>query len=459
MQVAPVTRAELDIYFNYDEKTTDALRVIDGLPDDYLETESFARQSGWAEAIDYNLHASSVLYTLDMRAIPEFNDQTMEIVEGRSLTAEDADVCVVSKEFLKAYALSVGDSISIQLGDRFYHGDIGVTEGEDIPQFEEAAELSIVGAYSNSSGVIDTIFVPSALLPVEVPNDYETKPDEFSVFVENADDIEAFYEAAGQFVENLDLDLEFSDRGWMDVKDSLGMGAFVSLLTTLLYIAGAVLALFLAVYLYIGRNKKSYAIMRMLGVPGKKAGSSVLLPFVVAAVLAVSLGAAAGLYYAQKTAQKALAGMAESAPVGYVPNTGLPISVLILCLMSELLFVSLAAYFFLHSMKKTPPLELLQEGRNPGGRQGLCQGIRLSRRLRLFRQGLIWQSFRLLMTSGRHERITVPYAMWPPISGSIYGGQSGRRRCRWFWQLCWPQASGRLSWQGLHIRMPSMNSA
>ncbi len=357
--------AESGIYFEY-TKGTDALRVVEGMPDNYLGMEAFARQKGWAAAIEHNIQAFDVVYTSDTRAIPKFNDQRAEIVKGRSMTAEDTDACVVSKEFLTKQGLSVGDSIRIRLGDKLCHGGADVVEGKDLPGFGEPKELSIIGAYADSTGMVDTIYVPSALLPVEVPDSYETWPEEFSVFVEDAKDIEAFHEGAVQFAKEMDLDLGFSDKGWLDVKDSLGMGTLVSLLTTVLYVAGVALALFLAVYLYIGRNKKQYAIMRMLGVPARAAGNSVLLPFVSVSVLAAPIGGIAGLYYAQGTAKKALLAMTDSAPAGYAPNTEIPVSIVALCLLSEVALVSLAAYSFLRSMKKAPPLELLQEGAKAG---------------------------------------------------------------------------------------------
>lgn len=347
------------IYFAYD-KGKEALCVIDGLAENYLETEPFVRQKGWADAISHNNNVHDVVYTSDMRAIPEFNEQRLKLAEGRFLAAQDTDVCVVSEDFLREHGLSVGDSISVRLGDRLCHENAFVFEGEDVPEFGDFVNLPIVGAYS--SGSPNTIYVPSSLLQVKVPDDYETKPDEFSVFVEKAGDIEAFYEAAGQFAERLDLKLVFSDRGWLDVKDSFGMGALASLFTAVLYIVGAVLALFLAVYLYIGRNRKPYAIMRMLGVSGREAGISVLLPFAALAVLAAPVGGVAGLFYAQEAAKKALLRMAGNAPAGYVPNAELPINIVLLCLFSEVLFVSVATYFFLRSMRKSPPLELLQEG-------------------------------------------------------------------------------------------------
>lgn len=356
---------ESGIYFDF-ETGEDALRVIDGLPDNYLETEEFARQKGWTEVFDFQNHEFSLRYVSDMRAIPEFNDQRLEIIEGRYLSPEDTNACVVGKGFLKEFGLSVGDSIHVQLGDNLGNG--AVFEKEEIPEFPKSADLTIVGVFHGSNADAsnayspDRIYVPSAILPVEVPKDYEPIPVDCSVFVENADDIEAFYGAVVNFAQKLDLELNFSDRGWLDVKESLGMGGLASLLTTVLYIVGAVLALFLAVYLYIGRNKKNYAIMRMLGVPGRETGNSVLLPFVAVAALAVPIGGGVGLYYAQHQAAQTLAKMADSVSLGYTPDATLPVSVIVLCLVLEIIFVSCSTYFFLRRMKKLPPLELLQEG-------------------------------------------------------------------------------------------------
>lgn len=370
---------EAGIYFHPQDWGEGCLRVIDGEPDNYLETESFARQKAWVDAINHNKYVYDIRYVSDMRSIGSINSQKILISEGRLFTAEDTDVCVVSADFLKEYGLSVGDSISIQLGDQSYHDFLGAfaetyTEDgkqiiypEKIPEYVKTVKLTIAGAYAdadkNSVYPVDpnTIYVPSVLMPKEIA---ETEPqfDDIRLFIEDARDIETFYEAAEEFAEKVECELGFSDRGWMDVKNSFRMGALTSLLTTVLYVAGAVLALFLAVYLYIGRNKKSYAIMRTLGVSGKAAGQSVVLPFVAVAVFAMPIGGIVGLSYAQSAAAKTLARMADSAPIGYVPDATLPVSVVILCLLSELLFVSLSACFFLRNMKKIPPLELLQEG-------------------------------------------------------------------------------------------------
>lgn len=356
-----------------------ALRVIDGEPDNYLETASFALQKSWLDVIEHNKYVYDIAYTADMRAIRRFHTQSIVISEGRLFTEADKDVCVVSAEFLEAYGLSVGDRIRIRLGDQIYRGEDGAlaqTSTEDaklllcpekIPEYVKTAEVTIVGAYADAEKnpvyTVDpnTIYLPQALMPKELEDD-EPGFDNISVFVEDAGDIEAFYQAAEELAGRIGCDLNISDRGWMDVKDSFRMGALTSLLTAILYVSGAALALLLAVYLYIGRNQSSYAVMRTLGVPGSAAGSAVVLPFVAVSILAIPIGGLIGLSYAQGTAAETFARMSDSAPPGYVPDASLPVGVILMCLLLELSFVSLSAYYFLRNMKKAPPLALLQEG-------------------------------------------------------------------------------------------------
>ena len=366
--------------FYFDAKD-EPLRVIDGLGEDYLETEEFAWYKGKIEATNQSIMAYDLVYTTDMRAIPYVNEHRLAISEGRPLTAGDQDACVVSEAFLEAYGLSLGDKLHIKLGDNLqsYYGTGGTQFrlGDSMTNFIASAELEIIGAYQLTDDGNDrysdmewsygpaAVFVPSSLLPVEVPKDYELSRGDFSIFIENPQDIEAFLEEAEPLVADMGLGLRFSDGGWMSIKDSFVAGSASSFVTTLLYVVGAALALLLAVYLYIGRNKKPYAIMRTLGVSSRKAGNAVTFPLMLASLFAVFAGGIAGLFYASDTAAKTLAGMSvSSAPDGYVYvlDGGIPVGVVILCLVLELLFIVLLMAFFLRKMKKTPPLELLQEG-------------------------------------------------------------------------------------------------
>lgn len=357
----------------------DCLRMVDGLGDDYLETEEFSYYKGLIESVNQSMMTYDMVYTSDMRAIPYVNEHTLLVSKGRPLTAEDTDSCVVSELFLETYGLSVGDKINVKLGDRHAFSGILGTRARaigDIAEFNTSVELEIIGAYRYNNDDNErmndfewrfgpgTIFLHRSLLPVEIPKDYEISMGQFSVFIEDPNDIESFLEKAQPMAADLNLAMRFSDGGWAGMKDSIGSGSLTSLLTTVLYVLGAALALFLAAYLYIGRNRKSYAIMRTLGVPGKKAGNSIVMPLVVLSVAAVAVGGLTGLFYTSSTVRKALEGMADSSMpegVGYVPDVAVPIDAVILCLVLELMFIFLLTLFFVQRMKKTPPLELLHE--------------------------------------------------------------------------------------------------
>lgn len=346
--------------------------VIDGLDDNYLETEAFAYQKRQIERINLNRDLYSFVYTSDMRSIPSFNEHNMVIAKGRPLKAGDTDACVVNDLFLETYHLSIGDRVRVELGDRLQGSSSTAFAEGALPDFIDTVELEIVGSYQFMTNAdmrsnekewsydLNTVFVPKSLLPIQVPADHKPEMREFSVFIEDAHDMETFLQAAEPLVEEMGgVTLRFSDGGWLSVKDSFAAGVRTSILTAVLSFGGAVLALFLAVYLYIGRNKKTYAIMRTLGVPGKTAQNMIVLPLAILSVLAMPVGGIAGLFYTSRTAAKVLerAGVLD----GTVSDTTLPIGVILLCLLFELLFTLSATLFFLWRMKKTPPLELLQD--------------------------------------------------------------------------------------------------
>ena len=356
----------------------DAFRVLDGLGENYLEMEAFAYQKGLIEVIKQNRYTYDIVYTSDMRSIPRFNEHSMVISEGRPLVAADTDVCVVNQLFLDTYGLSIGDKIHVELGDRLFHQ--GSTAGarakdaESKSNFVSTAEFEIIGAYQNMddhwtrgsernwSYTSNAVFVPSSLLPVEVPADYEVSVGEFSVLIEDAHDIELFQEAAEPLTAQMGIPMRFSDGGWLSMKDSFEIGRRTASITAILSVVGAALALLLAIYLYIGRNKKTYAIMRTLGVPRKKARNSLILPICMLSALSVPAGGISGLFYTVKTAKQALASMTASAVVGYVPDTTISTSIIFGCLFCELVFILCITLFFLWKMEKMMPLELLEEG-------------------------------------------------------------------------------------------------
>ncbi len=349
--------------------------LLTGKTDNYLDTDEFAQVNNIVEITNRDLKTFDMVYTSDMLAIPRFNERKMLIKEGRALMADDINACVLNLALMDINGLSIGDTLTVELCDKLLpqHAEIGASiviyERYSTPV--KTIELEIVGAYVDNdpqyerdasawwSYTPNTIFVPLSLLPVEVPDNHVIRPGEYSIVIDDALKIEEFLNKAEPLAKKLDVTLRFSDGGWMKIKDSMGTSKSSTLITTVLYLAAAAVALLLAAYLYIGRGKKSYAIMRALGTPCKRAQRAFALPLAVLSAFAIPVGGVGGMVYASKvitTALEELAVLIEQ----YIPDTSLPVGAMLLCLICEVAFLILISALFMGKLAKTLPLALLQ---------------------------------------------------------------------------------------------------
>jgi len=343
-----------------------------------LETNPglYAKLKNLIEITAKDFHTFDIVYTTDMRVIPRVNEEMMVLLEGRFLTPEDdknnARVCVVSNIFFEKNNLKLGDKLTIELGDKLFKQHAGMGAITYIPERAwntiKTVEFEIVGVYMDNASPYSraaqlyftyhpaTIFVPKSHLPVEVPAQHEVWAGEFSVLVENPHDIEAFWEAAPVYLE---AKYRSSDLSWVRVKGVIEASTMASLVTVLSFAAGSLLALVLAVYLYIGRSKLSYAILRALGTTHKQVCHSFGLPFAVLSCFAVLTGGIFGTIYTSRAITPMLHEL-ETNVVRYTADITLPVDVIILCLLGMLGFIMLLTLLFLNWMGKTPLLELLQ---------------------------------------------------------------------------------------------------
>jgi len=349
--------------------------LLNGKPENYLETEEFARVREIIEITNQDLKTFDVVYTSDIFAIPRFNEGKMVIKEGRALTKDDTNACVVNASLMELNGLKIGDKLTVELCDKLslQNGVLGATAviPERYGKPVKTVELEIVGSYLDVDAqherdganwwcyTPNTLFVPISLLPVEPPADHEIRPAEFSVVIDDALEMDAFLSAAEPLAKELGLTLRFSDRGWMKVKDSIDTSRTTSLMTTALYIGGAAAALLLTAYLYIGRQKKNYAIMRALGTPRNKARNALALPLAVLFAAAIPAGGIAGMVYASGTLLSTLTDLAATME-NYTPDASLPAGAMVLCLLGEALFLIGLSALFMRKLAKTPPLALLQ---------------------------------------------------------------------------------------------------
>ena len=360
----------------------DSFWLLNGKPDNYLETDEFSKVRKIIDITDSDLKTFDMVYTSDMLAIPRFNERKMIIQEGRALTGTDTDACVANVSLMELNGLKIGDTLTVTLCDKLLmqHSGMGATAviperyGEPV----KTVDLTIVGAYTDVDAQYErdgamwwcyspnTLFVSNALLPVKPPDDYEIRPGAFSVVIDDAATIEAFLDKAKPLAKELGIKLRFSDKGWMKVQDSIGTSRKMSLITTALYLCAAAAALLLAVYLYIGRQKNMYAIMRALGAPRKKARNALALPFALLSAIAIPVGAIGGMVYASDAISTALNTLA-AAMEQYVPDASLPAAVMAACLLCEAALLILLSVLFMRKLAKTPPLALLQ-GDTVGGK-------------------------------------------------------------------------------------------
>ncbi len=349
---------------------------LSGLPDDYLDMPEFSDVKEIVDLTNQDLHTADMVYTSNMLSIPRFNQGKMVIHEGRALTGTDTDACVANAAFMEMNGLKIGDAITVGLCDKLLEQYASYGALSVIPDRYSApvktVELRIVGSYLDTDPQYNrnadqwwcytpnTIFVPSSLLPVAVPPDHQVLPAEFSVYVKDAKNIFPFYEAANALAKQYGLKPRFSDCGWLAVAENVQTSQTMSLITTALFAAAAAAALLLALYLYIGRGSKNYAIMRALGTPRKQARNALLLPIATLCIAAIPMGGVAGLVYASRAIASVVDRLASVVTSQYVPDTSLPVLTIIICLLGEAAFVVLISMLFMRKLTKTPVLSLLQ---------------------------------------------------------------------------------------------------
>jgi hypothetical protein len=355
---------------------------LEGKADNYLDTEEFAPLRELIQVTNDDLHTFDVIYTDDMECIRRVAEERILLTEGRLLNQADSlnknKVCVVSDVFMKENDLKLGDKIKLKLGDKLFEqyapvGAVASLRDRYADNFVDA-EFEIVGAYVDLN--IDkmrevdlywayndySVFVPLSFLPetADIEN-HELKPAEISFIVGDARNIRAFQEVCLPQIEAMGYTVYYNDGGWIRLEEQFTQVKTLSLSKLLAFSAATILAGALVVYLFIGRKRREYAVMRALGTTKKKASRTLFIPFMLLSLVAVIIGGLASVAYAGQTADKTLKTFAE---MGLEVNPDVPAYVLILGMLALLAFVALLSQIVLSRLGKKPPLMLLQENTN-----------------------------------------------------------------------------------------------
>ena len=345
---------------------------ITDLSEGWLETDEFAPLRELIQVTNDDVHTFDMVYTGDMAAIRRVAQGRIVCEEGRFLTPADEGqpVCVVNTDVLEAYGLKVGDTLTLDLGNYLCEqyaplGAVASTQGRHATEFTRQ-EFTIVGSwrdlnegkhaqrelywcYSNNS-----IFVPTSFLPDCVNKDtYEAKPGEVSFIVGAAEEIVPFMEEVLPKLEAEDRLYEFSDGGWSLIADDLIQAKNLALVKLLIFSGAALFALVLTVWLFIGRKKREYGILRALGMPKGEAGNRLFIPFLLLGILSAALG----LIIARIVTLRQLTAAAEEAAVHEPAGFGL----FLLGALGFLILLAAIALVGLGLIRRKSVLELVQE--------------------------------------------------------------------------------------------------
>ena len=365
----------------------EAIYPLAGEPENYLETEKFAPLREYIEIIETDMYTQDMVYTYDMDSIRYFSDGTMGISEGRSLTPEDTDnknnVCVVHHDFAQEYGLTVGDKITVDLGNKLFEynyqtGAVAAVK-ERMSTSYTTAEIEIVGIFKDSRNKYtvaedsdaawgfgkNTIFIPQHLLNVEESEleNHKIYPQEFGFVVGNAWDLPAFKEEVLPKFEELGLEVTFVDGGFAEILTAFKETERIALIKIAILLFAIIVITWFVSMLYIVGRRRDYAIMRLLGTSKAKSASSLLLPLGIIAVAAVIIGSAAAYIY---TAQN-IAGNASLAVLsGFEIDLSLPVWVIVACIAGEIALTVILAYLLLAVIGRKSPLELMQANTQKG---------------------------------------------------------------------------------------------
>lgn len=318
------------------------------------------------ETWEHNIHTLRFDTCGDLLTEPAFVSGECYMVEGRPITREDEEnaspVCVILQEFAALRGISVGDTIGIRMEDLTMVGSSYAPE--DYPWEEQDSrqlELTVVGIYGSESEEtgVNFSYLPDSCITQEWENPVFRARD-ISFVLHSPQEEDAFRETVAAPLEKLGFSVSFGDSGWEEMAPSLRTIRQSSLAGFLAMAAAAGLALVLVEYLFIGRKKREFAIMRALGTPRRAAGGSLLLSLVCLSVPAITCGAAGAWYAARKAAADAFAQVGAVLPEGFAFETSL--SPLWMTAVGVIVFalLCLLAWIGLRRLGRLAPLQLLQ---------------------------------------------------------------------------------------------------
>ncbi len=333
------------------------------------------------DVLNENLHTLSIIATADMSAMPDMQETSRVhyLTEGRWLNHQDDldknKVIVVPEDFATERHLKLGDEIPLTfrpLTDTYYGL---IRDGVDSASWKSYLiyqdTFKIVGLYKATQGWAFLAFIPTSSLR---PGFTSSTLDQFryeidySFVLDSSRHETQFIQAYKDPLQALGINLTFLPNNgpayWAAV-DPIRHSASADVLVFGLLM---ILALIMAVFLYMLAHRREFAILRALGVPVKQASSQLALTLLLLGGLGILVGGLPSWNYALNQAKTTLSSLPT--PAGVTPSAQL--SPLFLAGLWGALFLFLAAISGLavFILARQPIYELLQgQASRPTGKQ------------------------------------------------------------------------------------------
>lgn len=286
------------------------------------------------DILNENLHTLCIIATTDMSAMPRTQEASRYyyLTEGRWLNHQDDlarnKVIVVPNEFAMMRDFKLGDEITLTfrpLKDTFlgYIRD-GVDQlaWRSYPTYQDT--FTIVGLYErvNSDAVFSYIPTSSLRPGFESSNSIHfSDEDNYSFVLDSSRHQTRFIEMFKAPLQELGISLTFLENNgqtyWASV-DPIRRSLSADLLVFSLLM---IVALIMAVFLYLMQQKRVYAILRALGVPVKQASRQLILPLLLLGGLGMIIGGLSSWNYAIDQARATLSDLPT--PAGVYPSANL----------------------------------------------------------------------------------------------------------------------------------------
>jgi ABC-type antimicrobial peptide transport system permease subunit len=318
-----------------------------------------------------NLHTLGIIATADLSAMPKTQEasRTYYLTAGRWLNHQDDlagnKVIVVTDGFAKLRGFKLGDEITLTfrpLTDTF-HGLI--RDGVDslnwrsYPTYQDT--FKIVGIYNKTSIFAYFAYIPTSSLRPGFASATQKQfryEDDYSFLLDSSRHEAEFIQAYKGPLQEIGISLTIlANNGpafWAAV-DPIRRSLSADLLVYGLLL---VVALILAVFLYVTARKRDYAILRALGVPKKHASGQLLLPLLLLGGLGILLGGLPAWSYALTQAKASLSTL--PLPAGVSPSADLSPFILAGLCIAIFLLLALFSWLGVLFLAHKPVYELLQ---------------------------------------------------------------------------------------------------